>query len=417
MKVKGVFLTAILCISGTVLAECPSMDVTGDCKVNLADFSVFAQQWLQEGVRPYADLTWADIVSMEADMSTASIDASNGNEFMPGTYFVYKTDLGWFGKFRVENYEPAENCRLTIGWVTYFPNGTIFSQGAGLIIRGTWPCDLDSGQEISAGADWNWSLLTSTTRQLDSRNGAKFKRMYRAKSPAGMAWVYIDDPGVSDYEGYVSKYETTNAQYCEFLNAAKASGDITVYTNNNIYATSDTSHSLPYYNLAGAGSTRDGATNGGAARINWTGSLFTVDAGFENHPVTYISRHGAAAFADYYGWRLPTEWEWQAIADYDGTFIYGTGLTITNLIANYTASVHSQGTTPVGAFGTYGYGLADMSGNVREWTSSLWSPPGDSCVIRGGSWHDTTGNCLVSDRDDFVSPNFMSYHCGFRVCR
>lgn len=339
-----------------------------------------------------------------------------GNEFIPDTYFVYKIDSGRFGKFMVENYEPAENCRLTIRWITYYPNGMVYSQGTGLIIKGTWSCDLDSGAETSLGADWNWSLLTSTTRQLVSYNGAKFKLMYRAKSPDGMAWVHINDPGVSGYDGYVSKYETTNAQYAQYLNAAKVSGDITVYTNI-VYATSDTNHALPYYNLAGAGSTRDGATNGGAARINWTGSLFTVDVGFENHPVTYVSKHGATAFADYYGWRLPTEWEWQAVADYDGTFIYGTGLTITNLIANYTGSAHPQGTTPVGAFGTYGYGLADMAGNVWEWTSSLWNPPGDSCVIRGGSWYDTTGNCSVSDRNDFVSPNFMSYHCGFRVCR
>ena len=46
----------------------------------------------------------------------------------------------------------------------------------------------------------------------------------------GMVWVSINDPGVPEHEGFVgqmSKYETTNAQYCQFLNAAIASGDIT----------------------------------------------------------------------------------------------------------------------------------------------------------------------------------------------
>jgi hypothetical protein len=33
-----------------VLAECPSMDGTGDCQVDLADFAVFAGQWMTEGV-------------------------------------------------------------------------------------------------------------------------------------------------------------------------------------------------------------------------------------------------------------------------------------------------------------------------------------------------------------------------------
>ena len=38
-----------------------------------------------------------------------------------------------------------------------------------------------------------------------------------------------------------------------------------------------------YYNLAGPGVTFDGATEGGAARINYTGSSFTVDSGYEDH--------------------------------------------------------------------------------------------------------------------------------------
>jgi len=91
-KMKSVFLAvilaAVLCVSSTVFAVCPSMDVTGDCKVNLADFAALAEQWLQEGVKPYSELNRADIAAMEAEMSTASIDASNGNEFMPGTYLI-----------------------------------------------------------------------------------------------------------------------------------------------------------------------------------------------------------------------------------------------------------------------------------------------------------------------------------------
>ena len=49
--------------------------------------------------------------------------------------------------------------------------------------------------------------------------------------PDGMVWVSINDPGLPDYEGFsgeMSKFETTNAQYCQFLNAALASHDIDV---------------------------------------------------------------------------------------------------------------------------------------------------------------------------------------------
>ena len=233
----------------------------------------------------------------------------------------------------------------------------------------------------------------------------------------GMVWISINEPGIGGgHEGFVgqmSKYETTNVQYCQFLNAAKGSGDITV-SGSYVVGTSGPYSGQNYYNLAGAGDTYDGATNGGAARINWTGSFFTVDSGFENHPVTYVSWYGTTAFASYYGWRLPTAGEWQAVADYDGSFTYGCGTTITNSMANYHGSAHPNGTTAVGAFGTYGYGMCDMAGNVWELTSTPYST---FRIVRGGSWYNYYFNsCSVSD----WSYNYlysMDEGVGFRVCR
>jgi hypothetical protein len=226
----------------------------------------------------------------------------------------------------------------------------------------------------------------------------------------GITWVSVNEPG---FTGQMSKYETTNAQYCQYLNDALAAGQITVYTNNKVYAASDTSHLVPYYDLAGAGNTSDGATNGGAARINWTGSSFTVDAGFGNHPVSYISWYGATVFANFYGWRLPTEWEWQAVADYDSTYTYGCGTSINNSIANYLGSTHLNGTTAVDAFSAYGYGMCDMAGNLYEWTSTV---SGLMRVMRGGGWNSSNSNCTVSSKAN-SNPNLTSYYIGFRVCR
>ena len=48
--------------------------------------------------------------------------------------------------------------------------------------------------------------------------------MHRAKAPDGMVWVYIDADLSSGYDGYMSKYETTNGQYCQYLNSALADG-------------------------------------------------------------------------------------------------------------------------------------------------------------------------------------------------
>ena len=248
---------------------------------------------------------------------------------------------------------------------------------------------------------------------------------YWVKCPADpdvdeMEWVYIEDPG---FNGYMSKYETTNAQYCQFLNEALASGDITV-DGNTVYGASGSNGGADfvgqvYYMLDGPGGTSGGATNGGAPRINYCSGSFTVDSGFENHPVTYVSRYGATAFCNYYGFRLPTEWEWRAVADYDGNFSYGCGRTINNNIANYEGSTHPHGTTVVGAFGTYGYGMADMAGNVWEWTSSCWYSDcrENWAVLRGGSWFNSAVDCFVSVRAGYITPDFTGYGLGFRVCR
>jgi formylglycine-generating enzyme required for sulfatase activity len=218
----------------------------------------------------------------------------------------------------------------------------------------------------------------------------------------------------------MSKYETTNSQYCQFLNAALASGDVTVSGNyvkgeNGSNSGADFAGQRYYY-LTGSGVTDDGAINGGAAKIHYSGGAFSVESGFENYPVTYVSWYGATAFCNYYGYILPTEWEWQAVADYDGSYTYGCGTSINNNIANYFGSTHPNGTTAVGTFGTYGYGMCDLAGNVLEWTSTVYDLGG--YVIRGGSWRSsaTFYDCNVSGRAG-ATTDHTGDGVGFRVCR
>lgn len=241
---------------------------------------------------------------------------------------------------------------------------------------------------------------------------------------SGMTWVSIDDPGVPSHEAFVgemAKYETTNAQYCQFLNEALASGDIYV-SSNRVYGS-------------------DGS-NGGAdfvdeiyfdtyeytlySQITFNGSTFSVRSrdGYDmsNHPVVMVSWYGATAFASYYGYRLPTEWEWQAVADYDGSYTYGCGTTIDFSKANYWDSVSANPlnlssypyTSPVDHFPSYGYGMNDMAGNVWEWTDSIYSS--SYRVIRGGGWRSFDQMCTVSYRINFY-PYTTDYDIGFRVCR
>ena len=234
-----------------------------------------------------------------------------------------------------------------------------------------------------------------------------------------MEWVYINDPGVEGHEGFVgemSKYETTNAQFCAFLNAALASGDITV-SGDRVY---------------GADGTNEGADFVGEiyfetydvdsdSQIIYGGGVFSVRSrdGYDmsDHPVVELSWWGATAFCNYYGWRLPTIWEWIAVADYDGTFNYGCGTTIDYSKANY-EEINPVGlssrpyTSPVGYYPAYGYGLCDMTGNVNEWTSFF----DYENVICGGSWKSWAEDCLVLFLDGY-GPDDTGDFAGFRVCR
>jgi hypothetical protein len=235
----------------------------------------------------------------------------------------------------------------------------------------------------------------------------------------GMTWVSINDPGVSGHEGFtgeMSKYETTNDQYCQFLNAALASNLITVYTNNIVYATSDTNYSQPYFRTE-AGSSY--------SQITYAGGTFSVRSrdgySMANHPVVMVSWYGATAFCNYYGYRLPTEWEWQAVADFNGSYTYGCGTSIDSSKANCWSDGFANPlgltdypyTSPVGYYPAYGYGMCDMAGNVDEWT---WTSSIQS-ILRGGSWGTYDYGCAVSSR--YGDPVFFmeGVGIGFRVCR
>jgi hypothetical protein len=97
------------------------------------------------------------------------------------------------------------------------------------------------------------------------------------------------------------------------------------------------------------------------------------------------------AFAQYYGYDLPTEAEWEKAArgpdhdDEDEHFAYPWGETIGGGYANYGSSgdpFSSWGPSPVGYFNgnqtpigpnvATGYGLYDVAGNVEEWSRSIW---------------------------------------------
>jgi hypothetical protein len=124
-------------------------------------------EWIDE----FSSITPEEIEA--TPLSGAQIDGSESSNDLPdGTIVVYQTSSGRYGKFQVITY----GYDITIKWVTYDLDYSVYSSGNSLIIHGTWLCDLDEGVEEGATStsDFFWEQVTGTERYLTPRNGAQF---------------------------------------------------------------------------------------------------------------------------------------------------------------------------------------------------------------------------------------------------
>jgi formylglycine-generating enzyme required for sulfatase activity len=128
---------------------------------------------------------------------------------------------------------------------------------------------------------------------------------------------------------------------------------------------------------------------------------------------------------------LPTEAQWEAAARGRKGRQYASGNDFDATRCN-TFETHVRSTTPIGVFprGDTPHGLADMTGNVWDWTSSAYQPypyiVGDGRedatrddvrrVVRGGSWRDPRDLARASFRRD-SRPDLRFNFVGFRVVR
>jgi serine/threonine-protein kinase len=136
--------------------------------------------------------------------------------------------------------------------------------------------------------------------------------------------------------------------------------------------------------------------SGSFTRENYYGS-----AEYDDYPVISVTWHQAREYAAWVGGRLPTEAEWEYACRGPGRYLYPWGTRLPDgTLLNYADNVGD--TTKVGSYpeGASRCGALDMSGNVWEWTQSLYQDypydPADgredldtdgARVLRGGAFY------------------------------
>lgn len=208
---------------------------------------------------------------------------------------------------------------------------------------------------------------------------------------------------LGDY--FIDKYEVTNREYKEFINAG-------AYQKKHYwkYPFAKNGRELSWEEAMPEFRDRTGL----AGPRSWSGQSFPE--GKADHPVTDISWYEAAAYAAFREKQLPTIFQWEKAAR-NGLFTYYSGyvmpwgpIDVTSTV-DTRANFKSSGTTPVGsfAFGMSPFGTYDMAGNVAEWCVNQTT---EGFITAGASWEDLSYMfAYVGEFPGFSNTGKLGFRC------
>ena len=205
----------------------------------------------------------------------------------------------------------------------------------------------------------------------------------------------------------IDKYEVTNQQFAQFLNANGKNED---EDGNMLVDLTDPD-----------------------VRLLKIDGQFRASTVFADHPVTEVSWYGATAYAKWAGKRLPTEAEWEyAARGYDGRIYPWGNVEITYQYTNYQGNLGNTDKVYQYPKGRSPFGLYNMSGNVWEWVVDAYdadfyslapsskNPVNTSDlsnsvdrVLRGGSWYSSVKEVTCTNRS-YQPPSEAGNSIGFR---